>query len=69
MNNAKCLLILMIMLSLVVNISSQSVEEKSSDNPYSVILPSPAAVHLNPGGRFDIRYNGNSDYLRYQYDY
>jgi DUF1680 family protein len=35
----------------------------------AVMLPSPASVHLDPNGRFDLRFRGNIDYLRYQHDY
>lgn len=34
----------------------------------AVSYPSPASVHLEPGGRFDRRFKGNSNYLHYLYD-
>ncbi|MHC4912251.1 MAG: beta-L-arabinofuranosidase domain-containing protein [Planctomycetota bacterium] len=35
----------------------------------AVTLPSPASVKLGPDGRFDARFQGNINYLRYQHDY
>ncbi|MHC4149590.1 MAG: beta-L-arabinofuranosidase domain-containing protein, partial [Planctomycetota bacterium] len=35
----------------------------------AVTLPSPGSVQLEPKGRFDARFKGNINYLRYQYDY
>lgn len=35
----------------------------------SVEIPSPANVHLAPGGRFYSRYQGNISYLQYQHDH
>jgi len=35
----------------------------------AVTLPSPASVKLGPDGRFDSRFQGNINYLRYQHDY
>lgn len=35
----------------------------------AVTLPSPASVHLDPKGRFDSRFQGNINYVRYQHDH
>ena len=42
--------------------------ENLSFEKAAVKLLSPNAVHLNPGGRFYSRYQGNVKYLHYQYD-
>jgi len=35
----------------------------------AITLPSPASVKLDPNGRFDSRFQGNINYVRYQHDY
>ena len=35
----------------------------------AVAFPSPASVKLGPEGRFDERFKGNINYLRYQHEY
>ncbi len=35
----------------------------------AVTLPSPGSVKLDPKGRFDARFKGNINYVRYQHDY
>jgi len=35
----------------------------------AVAIPSPASVKLDPEGRFESRYQGNVNYLRYQHDH
>ena len=50
----------------------QSVEERGADFSFErspVTLPSPRAVHLSPKGRFGPRFDGNTNYLRYQHDH
>ncbi len=40
-----------------------------SFDKHAVTIPSPADVHIKPGGRFESRYLGNIDYLNFQHDH
>lgn len=65
------LLILFILSSCNKGVKS---EQEKPDLTFSfdqsaVVIPSPADVHLDAGGRFESRYMGNISYLQYQYDH
>ena len=71
---------LIIVMTLYFFIGCASEEERSnklSVNPSdafsfedaAVVLPSPASVKLGANGRFDSRFQGNINYLRYQHDH
>jgi hypothetical protein len=51
------------------NITAEKLDMAFSFEEAAVNLPSPASVQLDKGGRFQLRYKGNVDYLRYQYEY
>lgn len=46
-----------------------AVETGFSYEKAAIVLPSPSDVRLIPGGRFGSRYEGNVNYLKYQYDH
>jgi DUF1680 family protein len=51
------------------NLFSQEHSNHFSFKEAAVILPSPADVQLDPGGRFYARYQGNQKYLKHQYEH
>jgi DUF1680 family protein len=50
-------------------LSAATSYEKFSFEDAAVTLPSPASVQLGSNGRFYSRYQGNINYVRFQYDY
>ncbi len=52
-----------------VNNELEKTELTFSFDQAAVVIPSPADVHLEPGGRFESRYLGNIKYLKYQHDH
>ena len=64
------------LLSGCTNVDEKLVSEQTTEADFTfsfddaaVALPSPASVKLGPDGRFDSRFQGNINYLRYQHDY